>query len=145
MKLIVFTTRATFWLLLLTVLSIFVAGMYGGRFNRTASHPIGLYWRVDAEPAVGHYAEFCIPWLQADLPPMERVFVVPCTNDNPGHMMLKRIVEINQDRDEYTVQGDHPLSVDSRIFGPIRRAHITHVLVPVWTVASYSSHSGGLL
>jgi type IV secretory pathway protease TraF len=145
MKAILFLLRSAFWKSLLIVLCIAVAGISGGRFNRTASHPIGLYWRVNAEPAVGHYAEFCIPWAQADLPPMDRVFVIPCTSDNPGHMMLKRIVEINLDRDEYTVQGDHPLSVDSRIFGPINRAHITHVLVPVWTVASHSSHSGGSL
>ena len=145
MKLAFILTRCVFFFLLFGVVSIFIAGMNGGRFNRTASHPIGLYWRVNVEPAVGHFAEFCIPWAQTDLPPLDRVFVIPCTQDNPGHKMLKRIVGIDQDRDEYTVQGDHPLSVDSRIFGPIRRAHITHVLVPVWTVASHPSHKGGTL
>lgn len=143
MRFILFFTRLVFGLLLVAVLSILVAGVYGGRFNRTASHPIGLYWRVDAEPAVGHYAEFCIPWIQADLPPLDRFFVVPCTQDNPGHKLLKRIVKIDVERDEYTVHGDHPLSVDSSIFGPIQRAHISHVLVPVWTVTSYPFQKGG--
>lgn len=143
MKWVLFIARSVFALLLIAVLSMVVVGTFGGRINRTASHPIGLYWRSDAEPAVGHYAEFCIPWLQSELPPLDRVYVIPCTRDNPGQKMLKRIVKIDVARDEYTVQGDHPLSVDSGVFGPLRRKHITHVLIPVWTVSTHPSTIGG--
>ena len=125
--------------LLVTVVCMTVIGVLGGRFNRTGSHPIGLYWIVETEPKVGLYAQFCIPVPLADLPPVDRVYVTPCTADTPGHPVLKRITQIDAERDAYTVQGDHPRSLDSRVFGPIKRSDISGVLKPIWTVRERSS------
>lgn len=131
--------RITAMGLLVTVVCMTVIGVFGGRFNRTGSHPIGLYWIVDAQPQVGLYAQFCIPAPLADLPPVDRVYVTPCTADTTGHPMLKRIMHIDAERDAYTVQGDHPRSLDSRVFGPIKRSDISGVLKPIWTVSERSS------
>ena len=123
--------RATAVALLVIVISIGLIGLLGGRINRTASHPIGLYWIVDAEPQVGLYAQFCIPVPLADLPPVDMVYVQPCALGAPGHPLLKRITHIDVERDAYTVHGDHPRSLDSRFFGPIKRSDITAALIPV--------------
>ena len=108
-------------------------GLYriGYRHNLSASHPIGVYRIVDREPAVGHYALFCIPVPISELPPLGRR-VPPCTVDRPGYPVLKRIVLIDAERGEYYVRGDHPRSLDSRIFGALRREDIDAVAVMVW-------------
>ena len=103
----------------------------GYRLNLSASHPIGIYRIVDREPAIGLYALFCVPTPIYDLPPLDRR-VPPCTKDTPGYPVLKRIVRIDVERGEYHVQGDHPRSLDSRVFGPLRHTDITSVAVAVW-------------
>lgn len=141
MNVILIALRAIALALLVIVTSIGVIGLLGGRINRTASHPIGLYWIVGVEPQVGLYAQFCIPAPLADLPPVDIVYVQPCALAAPGHPLLKRITHIDAVRDAYIVQGDHPRSLDSRVFGPIKRSDITGVLIPVWTVAQPVSYS----
>ena len=118
---------------LLLIVFLVYAYQSGYRFNRTASHPIGIYRLVDQAPDVGLYAQFCIPATRAELPPLDEVYVSPCTLDKQGHPLLKRIVRIDKASDAYFVLGDHPKSLDSRIFGPLKHSDITGVLVEVWT------------
>ena len=141
MNVMLIALRAVALALLVIVITIGLIGLQGGRFNRTASHPIGLYWIVDAEPQVGLYAQFCIPVPLSDLPPVDTVFVPPCALGAPGSPLLKRITHIDAERDAYTVQGDHPRSLDSRVFGPIKRSDITAVMTPVWTVGQPQSYT----
>ena len=133
MRYTVYTIQACFGLLVLLVLAISVFGLAGGRINRTASHPVGFYMRIDAEPRVGLYAEFCAPVARRELPPLDETYVPPCTVDQEGAPLLKRIIGINAEKSEYIVQGDDPRSLDSRVFGPLSEGNILHVLVPVWT------------
>ena len=105
----------------------------GYRVNVTASHPYGIYRIVDRDPAVGLYALFCVPVPLDELPPLDR-HVPPCTANSPGYPVLKRIVRIDGARDEYLVRGDHPRSLDSRIFGPLRREDIRDVAVAVLVI-----------
>lgn len=116
----------------LLVAFVITCGLLGARVNRTPSHPIGIYWLKNVEPAVGLYAQFCIPKTRDQLPPLDPR-VAPCTADQSGTPLLKKIVQINVMKDEYSVQGDHPASLDSRVFGPLQRSDITGVLVPYWT------------
>ena len=103
----------------------------GYRINLSVSHPLGIYRVMDQEPAPGYYALFCVPVPLADLPPVDQTRVPPCTRDTPGYHVLKRI-----DRIEPTgylhVRGDHPQSLDSRIFGPLRQEDIVGVAQMVW-------------
>lgn len=123
------------------VVGMTVIGVLGGRFNRTASHPIGLYWIVEQDPKVGLYAQFCIPVPIAELPPVDMVYVTPCTADTNGHPVIKQIIHIDLELNAYTVTGDHPRSLDTRVFGTLKRGDITGVLSPVWTVtAEYSDN-----
>ena len=101
----------------------------GYRINLTVSHPYGIYRIVDREPEVGLYAIFCVPVSVAELPPLDETYP-PCTRDRDGYPLLKRIHRIENRR--YHVRGDHPRSLDSRIFGPLRREDITGVAVAVW-------------
>ena len=101
----------------------------GYRINITASHPYGLYRIVDLDPAVGLYAIFCAPLPVAELPPLDKTHP-PCTRDTDGTPFLKRIVRVENGR--YYVRGDHPRSLDSRVFGPLRRGDIDAVAVVVW-------------
>ena len=103
----------------------------GYRINLSVSHPLGIYRVVDQEPAVGHYALFCVPVPIADLPPVDQTRVPPCTRDSPGYHVLKRIDRIEPTGDIH-VLGDHPQSLDSRIFGPISRQDIVGVALMVW-------------
>jgi len=142
MKLVLLALRIIAIALLVSVMCITLIGLLGGRFNRTGSHPIGLYWIVNQEPQVGLYAQFCIPVSVDDLPPIDQVYVAPCTADSAGHPVIKSIAHIDVERDAYTVQGDHPQSLDSRVFGPIKRADITGILSSVWTTkAVYPDNS----
>ena len=93
--------------------------------------PLGVYRVVDREPAVGHYAIFCVPIPLSDLPPVDQSRVPPCTRDTPGYHVLKRIERIGPGGDIH-VLGDHPQSLDSRIFGPLRRGDIVGVALMVW-------------
>ena len=104
----------------------------GYRINLSVSHPLGIYRVVDQEPAVGHYALFCVPVPLADLPPVDQTRVPPCTRDTPGYHVLKRIDRIEPTGDIH-VLGDHPQSLDSRIFGPISREEIVGVAQMVWS------------
>jgi len=110
-------------------------GLYriGYRVNLTASHAYGIYRIVDLEPAVGLYAIFCAPLPLAELPPLDATHP-PCTRDTGGPPILKRIVQVDAGRDEYHVRGDHPRSLDSRIFGALRREEIEDVAVMVWVI-----------
>ncbi|WP_419738590.1 hypothetical protein [Ruegeria sp.] len=108
-------------------LALYAAGV---RINLSASHPPGLYRLVGQDPAVGLYAIFCVPVPLADLPPLDQTRVPPCTRDRPGYPVLKRIARIEAGGDIH-VRGDHPLSLDSRIFGPLRAEDITGVAVRV--------------
>ena len=103
----------------------------GFRINLSVSHPLGVYRIVDQEPAVGLYALFCVPVPLADLPPVDQERVPPCTRDTPGYHVLKRIDRIEPSGDIH-VLGDHPQSLDSRIFGPLRRDDIAGVALMVW-------------
>ena len=103
----------------------------GYRINLSVSHPLGIYRVVDQEPTVGHYALFCVPVPLADLPPVDQTRVPPCTRDSSGYHVLKRIDRIEPIGDIY-VLGDHPQSLDSRIFGPISREDIVGVAQMVW-------------
>ena len=60
------------------------------------------------------------------------VYVSPCTIDKQGYPLIKRIVRVDEEKDAYFVLGDHPKSLDSRIFGGLKRSNITGVLVEVW-------------
>ena len=51
--------------------------------------------------------------------------------DSPGYHVLKRIDRIEPSGDIH-VLGDHPQSLDSRIFGPISRKDIVGVAQMVW-------------
>ena len=108
----------------------------GFRINLSVSHPLGVYCVVDREPAVGHYALFCVPVPLADLPPVDQTRVPPCTRDTSGYHVLKRIKLKRIKRivpgGDIHVLGDHPLSLDSRIFGPLRREDIVSVALMVW-------------
>ena len=97
-------------------------------YRVTASHPYGIYRIVDRPPDVGLYAIFCVPRPVADLP-LDRNHP-PCTRDTEGYPVLKRIERI--ENGEYIVLGDHPRSLDSRIFGPLSRSSILAVAMPVW-------------
>ena len=103
----------------------------GYRINLSLSHPLGIYRVVDHEPAVGLYALFCVPVALVDLPPVNQTRVPPCTRDTPGCHVLKRIDRIEPTGD-IQVLGDHPQSLDSRIFGPISREDIVGVALKVW-------------
>ena len=103
----------------------------GYRLNVTASHPYGIYRIVERDPTVGLYALFCAPLPVAELPPLDKTHP-PCTRDTNGAPILKRIVRIDVERGAYYVQGDHPRSLDSRIFGPLTRGDINDVAVAVW-------------
>ena len=103
----------------------------GFRINLSVSHPLGVYRIVDQEPAVGLYALFCVPVPLANLPPVDQERVPPCTRDTPGYHVLKRIDRIELSGDIH-VLGDHPQSLDSRIFGPISREDIAGVALMVW-------------
>ena len=103
----------------------------GYRVNLSVSHPLGIYRVVDQEPAEGHYALFCVPVPLADLPPVDQSRVPPCTRDSPGYHVLKRIDRIEASGDIH-VLGDHPQSLDSRIFGPISREEIVGVAQMIW-------------
>ena len=120
-------------LLLVLVLALTAIGLSGGRFNRTASHPIGIYWIVDKEPALGDYIQFCIPVDRANLPPIDTVYVTPCTGDYAGTPLLKRISKIDH-HGLFYVEGDHPRSLDSRVFGPLKKSDILAVMWPVLTM-----------
>ena len=141
MRVVLTALKAVALALLVIVITFGLIGLLGGRINRTASHPIGLYWIVDAEPQVGLFAQFCIPVPLSDLPPVDMVFVPPCALGAPGSPLLKRITHIDAERDAFTVQGDHPRSLDSRVFGPIKRSDITALLTPVWTVGQPQSYT----
>ena len=103
----------------------------GFRINLSVSHPLGVYRVVDREPAVGHYALFCVPVPLADLPPVDQTRVPPCTRDTSGYQVLKRIERIEPGGNIH-VLGDHPQSLDSRIFGPLGREDIVGVALMVW-------------
>lgn len=102
----------------------------GFRVNLTPSHAPGVYRIVDRDPAVGLYALFCAPAALADLPPVDRTRAPPCTRDTSGYRILKRIERIGPDG-AIVVRGDHPRSLDSRVFGPLRRDDIRGVAVRV--------------
>ena len=110
---------------------VLVAWCAGVRVNLTPSHAPGVYRIVDRDPAVGLYALFCVPGALADLPPVDQSRAPPCTRDTPGYSILKRIERIEPDG-SILVRGDHPRSLDSRIFGPLRRDDIRGVAVRVW-------------
>ena len=101
------------------------------RINFSVSHPLGVYRVVDQEPAVGLYALFWVPVPLADLPPVDQTRVPPCTRDTPGYHVLKRIDRIEPSGDIH-VLGNHPQSLDSRIFGPLDREDIVGVALIVW-------------
>ena len=103
----------------------------GFRINLSVSLPLGVYRVVDQEPAVGLCALFCVPVPLADLPPVDQTRVPPCTRDTPGYHVLKRIDRIEPSGDIH-VLGDHPQSLDSRIFGPLDREDIVGVALIVW-------------
>lgn len=115
-----------------------VAAMFGAvyasgcRINITASHPLGLYRIVDRAPEVGLYALFCLPVPRTALPPIDNTRP-PCTADSDGYKVLKRIVEVGPGP-RYIVEGDHPRSLDSRLFGPLGPADIDAVAVAVRVV-----------
>ena len=79
------------------------------------------------------YGLFCVPVPLADLPPVDQERVPPCTRDTPGYHGLKRIDRIEPGVDIH-VLGDHPQSLDSRIFGPISREDIVGVALMVWVL-----------
>ena len=145
MRYTVYTIQACFGLLVLLVLAISAFGLAGGRINRTASHPVGFYMRIDAEPRVGLYAEFCAPVGRRELPPLDETYVPPCTVDQEGAPLLKRIIKISAEEGAYTVQGDDPRSLDSRVFGPLSKGDILHVLVPIWTFPNSNHKQAGFL
>ena len=120
------------WLLVILVVAILTIGLAGGRFNRTASLPIGLYWIIDKEPNIGDYVQFCAPVKQSALPPIDTVYVIPCTKDHEGIPLLKRVSAIDRAAGLYYVEGDHPKSLDSRVFGPITRRDIKATLRAAW-------------
>jgi nickel-type superoxide dismutase maturation protease len=69
------------------------------------------------------------------LPPVAgRVAVVEDPTD-PGHRVIKRIVDI--DRDTAVVLGDNPAaSTDSRVWGPVSRTALRRVAVARWPTLS---------
>ncbi len=122
-------------LLIVLVASMMIIGLSGGRINRTASHPIGLYWIVEKEPEVGDYVLFCIPVERSELPPIDMIYVTPCTADYEGTPLLKRIDQILSDG-RYYVKGDQSKSLDSRVFGPIHRREVMGVFEPILAVTA---------
>ena len=122
--------------MMLAVLLFLVGAVWvhdnGYRLNLSQSHTIGIYRIVNQPPAVGLYALFCAPLPIEDLPPVDRDRVPPCTANTEGYLLLKRIETVDIDNDIWTVRGDHPLSLDSRHFGPLARADIVSVAVQVW-------------
>jgi len=123
--------KGLFLIVLVCTTLAWEAWALGYRINVTASHPYGVYRIVDRAPDVGLYAIFCAPLPVADLPPLDKTHP-PCTRDRDGYPILKRIDRIDVERGDYYVRGDHPRSLDSRIFGPLRRSDITGVAVAVW-------------
>ena len=122
--------------MMLAVLLFLVGAVWvhdnGYRLNLSQSHTIGIYRIVNQPPAVKLYALFCAPLPIEDLPPVDRDRVPPCTANTEGYLLLKRIETVDIDDDVWTVRGDHPLSLDSRHFGPLARADIVSVAVQVW-------------
>ncbi len=114
------------------VLFASVAGVAGFRLNLSPS-VVGMVFRIDdaAEILVGDYVSFCLPTPLASLPVMATATVPVCMQDQRGVPLLKRVAVIDDDGSLF-VLGEHPKSLDSRVFGWIDRQAIRHRLVRVW-------------
>jgi type IV secretory pathway protease TraF len=100
-------------------------------YNMTRSVPTGFYW--------------CKPeHSTTPLPPGTFVIFVPpvriveAFRQQPGHRhedanypWLKKV--IRQDGDDLFVEGTHPRSFDSHIFGPVPRVAVQRICIPLWT------------
>ena len=115
-----------------TVLLASVAGVAGFRLNLSPSVG-GVVFRIDdgAEISVGDYVSFCMPKPLASVPIMATATVPVCMQDQRGRPLLKRVAVIDGDGNLF-VLGEHPKSLDSRVFGWIDRQAIRHRLVRVW-------------
>lgn len=115
-----------------TVLLASVAGFAGFRLNLSQSVG-GVVFRIDdaAEISVGDYVSFCIPKPLASVPVMAMATVQVCMQDQRGAPLLKQVAVIDEHGNLF-VLGEHPKSLDSRLFGWIDRQAIRHRLVRVW-------------
>ena len=114
------------------VVSAAVAGLTGMRLNLSPSVG-GIVFRADSKVAiaVGDYVSFCLPMRLGEVPAMASAALPVCMQDQSGLRLLKKVVRIN-DSGDYFVIGEHPQSLDSRVFGWISREVIKDRLVRVW-------------
>ena len=114
------------------VLLASLAGFAGFRLNLSPSVG-GVVFRIDdaAEISVGDYVSFCMPKPLASVPIMATATVPVCMQDQRGAPLLKRVAVIDE-HGKLFVLGEHPKSLDSRVFGWIDRQAIRHRLVRVW-------------
>lgn len=114
------------------VLIATLSGLAGLRLNLSPS-VTGLVFQIDDEPAiaVGDYVSFCLPMHLASVPAMASATVPVCMKGQRGAPLLKRVARIDWGGNLY-VLGEHPASLDSRVFGWIEREAIEHRLARVW-------------
>ena len=114
------------------VLLMALGGFAGLRLNLSPSVKGLVFWIDDAqEISVGDYVSFCLPMPLAAVPEMATVTVPVCMQDQRGAPLLKRVVRAD-DRGALYLIGEHPKSLDSRVFGWIDSDDIEHRLVRFW-------------
>lgn len=114
------------------ILMATVAGVSGCRINLSPSVGGLIFW-IDGRVAlaVGDYVSFCLPMRLASVPAMAKATVPVCMKDQEGAALLKRVSRIDADGNLF-VLGEHPKSLDSRVFGWISAKAVQHRLVRVW-------------
>lgn len=114
------------------LLIVTVAGVSGFRLNLSPSVGGLIYWiDDDVALAVGDFVSFCLPMRLASVPAMATATVPVCMQDQEGAPLLKRVFRIDRDGNLF-VLGEHPKSLDSRVFGWIDHESVQHRLVRVW-------------
>ena len=124
--------RVLFLSVVALILLVTLGGLAGLRLNLSPSVNGLVFWIDDGEAIkVGDYVSFCLPMPVAEVPEMATATVRVCMRDQQGALLLKRVASTGSGDALYLV-GEHPQSLDSRIFGWIDNDAIEHRLVRVW-------------
>lgn len=114
------------------VLLMTLGGLAGLRLNLSPSVKGLVFWIDDGQAIrVDDYVSFCLPRALDAVPEMATATVPVCMQDQRGAPLLKRVASID-DRGALYLVGEHPKSLDSRMFGWIDSEAIKHRLVRVW-------------
>lgn len=90
--------------LLVGLMVIFIPSFFGAVINTTRSIPVGLYWRVRAQPQIGAYVLVCPPSNEVFDAALERGYISSGWCPDGYGLLMKRVAALAGD--VVSVQGD---------------------------------------